>query len=123
MTLITGFLGAGKSTLVAHVLSAAHGRRVAVVVNEFGAGLGLDKLLVQDGAADRCVRGCVCVCVWMRCSLLPCVTAALRARVRSAALVEEFVELPNGCLCCTVKDRHVRLCRCCCCLPRTRGGS
>jgi cobalamin biosynthesis protein CobW len=60
VTLITGFLGAGKSTLVAHVLSAAHGRRVAVVVNEFGAGLGLDKLLVQDGAADRCVRGHVC---------------------------------------------------------------
>jgi hypothetical protein len=56
VTLITGFLGAGKSTLVAHVLSTAHGRRIAVVVNEFGAGLGLDKLLVQDGAPDRCER-------------------------------------------------------------------
>jgi G3E family GTPase len=30
--------------------------------------------------------------------------------VRSAALVEEFVELPNGCICCTVKDRRVRRC-------------
>ena len=54
VTLVTGFLGAGKSTLVSYVLSAQHGRRIAVVVNEFGAGLGLERALVRDGdAADR----------------------------------------------------------------------
>ena len=55
VTLITGFLGAGKSTLVSYVLSAQHGRRIAVVVNEFGAGLGLERALVRDGDGDeRC---------------------------------------------------------------------
>jgi G3E family GTPase len=49
VTLVTGFLGAGKSTLVSYVLSAQHGRRIAVVVNEFGAGLGLERALVRDG--------------------------------------------------------------------------
>lgn len=36
VTVITGFLGAGKTTFVNHVLSARHGRRLAVVENEFG---------------------------------------------------------------------------------------
>ena len=54
VTLITGFLGSGKSTLISYVLSAQHGRRIAVVVNEFGAGLGLERALVRDGdAGDR----------------------------------------------------------------------
>ena len=62
VTLVTGFLGAGKSTLVSYVLTAQHGRRIAVVVNEFGAGLGLERALVRDAdASDRCdyVRRCV----------------------------------------------------------------
>jgi G3E family GTPase len=69
VTLVTGFLGAGKSTLVSHVLTAKHGRRVAVVVNEFGAGLGLDRLLVQDGAqGSRCAsRQHACVFACCRC--------------------------------------------------------
>ena len=54
VTLVTGFLGAGKSSLVAHVLHNKQGRRVAVVVNEFGAGLGLESALVPD--ADRCLE-------------------------------------------------------------------
>jgi cobalamin biosynthesis protein CobW len=40
-TIVTGFLGAGKTTLVRHVLEHAGGRRIAVIVNEFGA-LGID---------------------------------------------------------------------------------
>ena len=40
---------------MSHVLSAQHGRRIAVVVNEFGAGLGLERALVRDGdAGERC---------------------------------------------------------------------
>ena len=94
VTLVTGFLGAGKSSLVAHVLHNKQGRRVAVVVNEFGAGLGLESALVPDG--DRCSR-----------NVGSSGTAVMltRASARSDTLVEEFVELPNGCICCTVKDR------------------
>ena len=37
VTIVTGFLGAGKTTLINHVLTANHGKKVAVIENEFGA--------------------------------------------------------------------------------------
>ncbi len=40
-TIVTGFLGAGKTTLIRHVLANAQGRRLAVIVNEFGD-VGID---------------------------------------------------------------------------------
>ena len=48
LTILTGFLGAGKTTLVNYVLNADHGYRIAVILNEFGAELGVEKMLVQD---------------------------------------------------------------------------
>jgi cobalamin biosynthesis protein CobW len=54
-TVITGFLGAGKTSLVRHLLAHAEGRRLAVVVNEFGK-LGIDrKLLLGCSDADAFV--------------------------------------------------------------------
>ncbi|MFT8483597.1 MAG: GTP-binding protein, partial [Gluconobacter cerinus] len=47
VTVLTGFLGAGKTTLLNHILTAEHGRKYAVVVNEFGE-LGVDNDLVVD---------------------------------------------------------------------------
>lgn len=43
-----GFLGAGKSTLVRHILTAQHGRRIAVIVNEFGEKLGIERAIVNE---------------------------------------------------------------------------
>ena len=40
-TIITGFLGAGKTTLIRHVLAGANGRRLALIINEFGD-IGVD---------------------------------------------------------------------------------
>ncbi len=37
VTIVTGFLGSGKTTLINHVLTANHGKKVAVIENEFGA--------------------------------------------------------------------------------------
>lgn len=69
-TVITGFLGAGKTTLIRHVLQNAGGRRLALIINEFGD-IGVDADLVRgcnDEAcpADRIVElanGCICCTV------------------------------------------------------------
>ena len=77
VTVVTGFLGAGKTTLVNYVLNADHGYRVAVILNDFGAQLGVEKMLVQD-------------------------------KPDGDNAVEEWVELNNGCVCCTVKGTLVQ---------------
>ena len=41
VTVITGFLGSGKTTLIRHLLTHAHGKRIALIINEFGD-LGVD---------------------------------------------------------------------------------
>ena len=45
VTVLTGFLGSGKTTLLNHILTANHGRRIAVIENEFGE-IGIDNELV-----------------------------------------------------------------------------
>src|SRR5947207_14807246 len=69
-TVITGFLGAGKTSLVRHLLAHAEGRRLAVIVNEFGE-LGIDRELLLgcgDAACDEndlveLANGCLCCTV------------------------------------------------------------
>jgi cobalamin biosynthesis protein CobW len=69
-TIVTGFLGAGKTTLVRHVLSHARGRRIAVMVNEFGS-LGIDGDLLRSCGIEGCdddsvvelANGCLCCTV------------------------------------------------------------
>ncbi|MBR0828089.1 GTP-binding protein [Bradyrhizobium manausense] len=59
--LVAGFLGAGKTTVVNHLLKHAEGRRIAAVVNDFGA-INIDAELIAD-AADGVVslaNGCIC---------------------------------------------------------------
>merc|ERR1712039_945297 len=64
----TGFLGSGKTTLLNHILSANHGKRIAVIENEFGE-VGIDDALVKGGAmADEeniveMNNGCICCTV------------------------------------------------------------
>lgn len=69
VTVITGFLGSGKTTFVNHLLSARHGRKLAVIENEFGE-VAIDDALLGDGGVERgeaaqqvCV--CVSVCVYV----------------------------------------------------------
>ena len=64
VTVLTGFLGAGKTTLLNRILTEQHGRKYAVIVNEFGE-QGIDNDLVVD--ADEEVfemnNGCICCTV------------------------------------------------------------
>jgi G3E family GTPase len=61
LTVIGGYLGAGKTTLLNHVLRDAGGRRLAVLVNDFGA-INIDAELVQarDGELLSLTNGCIC---------------------------------------------------------------
>jgi cobalamin biosynthesis protein CobW len=69
-TIVTGFLGSGKTTLVRHVLENARGRRLAVIVNEFGT-LGIDGETLKGCGIESCpeenivelANGCLCCTV------------------------------------------------------------
>ena len=69
-TIVTGFLGAGKTTLVRHALQNAGGRRLAVIVNEFGD-VGIDGEILRSCGIDSCpedaivelANGCICCTV------------------------------------------------------------
>ena len=64
VTVLTGFLGAGKTTLLNHILSENHGRKIAVIENEFGE-VGIDEALVlqADEEIFEMNNGCVCCTV------------------------------------------------------------
>ncbi|KXN73781.1 cobW-domain-containing protein [Conidiobolus coronatus NRRL 28638] len=76
ITVVTGYLGSGKTTLLNYILTQNHGKKIAVILNEFGDSAGIEKKslqLAEDGD-----------------------------------LFEEWLELKNGCLCCSVKDSGVK---------------
>jgi G3E family GTPase len=82
VTILSGFLGAGKTTLVQYILqSPQHGKRIAVIENEFGgdatsgSALSIESMIARDGLTSDSLQ--------------------------------DLIELPNGCICCTVKDSLV----------------
>lgn len=64
VTLLTGFLGAGKTTLLNHILKAKHGKKIAVIENEFGA-INIDRELIVGYEDDiyEMSNGCICCSV------------------------------------------------------------
>ncbi len=61
VTVLTGFLGSGKTTFLNHILTASHGKRYAVVVNEFGEiGIDNDLIVASDEEIFDMSNGCVC---------------------------------------------------------------
>ena len=69
VTIVTGFLGAGKTTLVNHILKGHHGKLIAVIENEFGA-VPIDDALVAENIKEKeniinMDNGCVCCSVRM----------------------------------------------------------
>jgi G3E family GTPase len=74
VTVITGQLGSGKTTLLTHILTTQHGKKIAVILNEFGSGSADEKSLAVTEEGET---------------------------------YSEWLELRNGCLCCSVKDNGV----------------
>ncbi len=70
VTIVTGFLGAGKTTLVRHTIENAEGRRLALIVNEFGD-VGVDGAILRSCGVENCpdeniielTNGCLCCTV------------------------------------------------------------
>ena len=67
VTVLTGFLGSGKTTLLNRILKENHGKKIAVIENEFGA-VGIDDKLVeskqfQEEAIIEIMNGCICCTV------------------------------------------------------------
>src|SRR5258706_5313261 len=64
VTVLTGFLGAGKTTLLNRILTEQHGKKYAVIINEFGE-LGIDDQMVvkADEEVFEMNNGCVCCTV------------------------------------------------------------
>ena len=67
VTVLTGFLGSGKTTLLNRILKENHGKKIAVIENEFGA-VGIDDQLVeskqyQEEAIIESMNGCICCTV------------------------------------------------------------
>jgi cobalamin biosynthesis protein CobW len=81
-TVITGFLGAGKTSLLRHLVSHAKGRRIALVINEFGE-LGIDRELLLGCGDKACAPGDVvelangCICCTVADDFLPTIEALL----------------------------------------------
>merc|ERR1712224_159508 len=69
VTVLTGFLGSGKTTLLNHILTAAHGKKIAVIENEFGE-VGIDDALLSKNTKMQAeeeiiemMNGCICCTV------------------------------------------------------------
>ncbi|KAI4899517.1 hypothetical protein NFI96_011516 [Prochilodus magdalenae] len=86
VTIITGYLGAGKTTLLNYILTEQHNKRIAVILNEFGEGKLSNRLMKERSSA-------------LEKSL---------AVSQAGELYEEWLELRNGCLCCSVKDNGLK---------------
>lgn len=91
LTVIGGFLGAGKTTLLNHLLTQAEGRRIAVLVNDFGA-INIDQALIatQGAGAIELTNGCVC------CQIGDDLTAALIGVIESPMPPDAIVIEASG---------------------------
>jgi G3E family GTPase len=97
VTVLTGFLGAGKATLVNRILAGAHGLRIAVIVNDFGA-VSIDSQLIIGVESGTVSLANGCVCCEIRGDLVAAVDSVLGQDRELDALVLEAsgVAEPSG---------------------------
>jgi G3E family GTPase len=88
VTVLTGYLGAGKTTLLNRILSAPHGRKYAVIVNEFGE-IGIDNDLVVGADEEIFEMNNGCICCTVRGDLIRIISGLIkRARGFDGILIE-----------------------------------
>ena len=88
VVVVTGFLGAGKTTLINHILTHTDGRRIAAVVNDFGA-INIDAELLEQAAGEIIGLRNGCICCSLQGDLLRTIGNLLRRTPAPEAIVIE----------------------------------
>ena len=94
VTVLTGYLGSGKTTLLNRILSENHGKRYAVIVNEFGE-IGIDNDLIVESDEEIYEMNNGCVCCTVRGDLIRVVEGLMRRPGRFDAIVVETTGLAD----------------------------
>jgi len=94
VTVLTGYLGAGKTTLLNRILSENHGKKFAVVINEFGE-LGVDNDLVVDADEEVFEMNNGCVCCTVRGDLIRIIGGLMKRRGKFDGIIVETTGLAD----------------------------
>ncbi len=94
VTVLTGYLGAGKTTLLNRILTYEHGKKVAVIVNEFGE-VGIDNQLVIDVDEEIFEMNNGCICCTVRGDLIRIISNLMKRRDKFDHLVIETTGLAD----------------------------
>jgi G3E family GTPase len=94
VTVLTGYLGAGKTTLLNRILSEPHGKKFAVIVNEFGE-IGIDNELVVNADEEVFEMNNGCICCTVRGDLVRIIDGLMRRRGKFDAIIVETTGLAD----------------------------
>jgi len=94
VTVLTGYLGAGKTTLLNRILTEPHGRKFAVIVNEFGE-IGIDNELVVGADEEIFEMNNGCICCTVRGDLIRIIEGLLKRRGKFDSIIVETTGLAD----------------------------
>src|SRR5260370_24034566 len=94
VTVLTGYLGAGKTTLLNRILSEPHGKKYAVIVNEFGE-IGIDNDLVVGVDEEVFEMNNGCICCTVRGDLVRIIDGLMRRKGKFDAIIVETTGLAD----------------------------
>jgi G3E family GTPase len=94
VTVLTGYLGAGKTTLLNRILTEQHGRKFAVIVNEFGE-IGIDNELVVGADEEIFEMNNGCICCTVRGDLIRIVEGLMKRKGKFDAIIVETTGLAD----------------------------
>jgi G3E family GTPase len=94
VTVLTGYLGAGKTTLLNRILSEPHGKRYAVIVNEFGE-IGIDNDLIVGADEEVFEMNNGCICCTVRGDLIRIIDGLMKRKGKFDAIIVETTGLAD----------------------------
>jgi G3E family GTPase len=94
VTVLTGYLGAGKTTLLNRILTEPHGKRYAVIVNEFGE-IGIDNELVVGADEEVFEMNNGCICCTVRGDLIRIMDGLMKRKGKFDAIIVETTGLAD----------------------------